>query len=53
MRKLVWDSSFKHAFKKHTKNNQKLKELIFTAVDELAKGSFSGQIEDTQVKRAA
>ena len=45
MRKLAWDNSFKRAFKKHTKNNQKLRELIFTTLDELAKDPFQAKVK--------
>ena len=45
MRKLAWDNSFRRAFKKYTKNNQKLRELIFTTLDELAKDPFQAKLK--------
>lgn len=40
MRNLAWDSSFRRAFKKYTRHNQKLKDLIFNTLDELTKDPF-------------
>ena len=54
MRKLAWDTSFRRAFKRHTRNNPTLQNRIFQVLDRLAEDPFyptlkthklSGQLE--------
>ena len=54
MRKLAWDTSFRRAFKRHTRNNPTLQDRIFQVLDRLAEDPFyptlkthklSGQLE--------
>ena len=47
MRNLAWDNSFRRAFKKYTRHNQKLKDLIFNTLDELAKDPFQPKLKTT------
>jgi mRNA interferase YafQ len=55
MRILIWDSSFKRAFKRFVRKNPQLQEKIFEIIDLLASDPFtsslkshklSGQLED-------
>jgi len=41
MRKLVWDSSFKKAFKKSVRNDPRLQEQIFKVLESLAEDPFT------------
>jgi mRNA-degrading endonuclease YafQ of YafQ-DinJ toxin-antitoxin module len=36
MRKLAWDTSFRRAFKRNTRNNPTLQDRIFQVLDRLA-----------------
>ena len=54
MRKLAWETSFRRAFKRHTRNNPALQNRIFQVLDRLAEDPFyptlkthklSGQLE--------
>ena len=45
MRNLAWDNSFRCSFKKYTGHNQKLKDLIFNTLDELAKDPFRPKLK--------
>lgn len=40
MRKLSWDTSFRRAFKRHTRNNPALQSRIFQALDRLMEDPF-------------
>lgn len=40
MRKLSWDTSFRKAFKRHTRKNPALQNLIFQVLDRLAADPF-------------
>jgi mRNA interferase YafQ len=40
MRKLAWDTSFRRAFKRHTRNNPALQNRIFQVLDRLAEDPF-------------
>lgn len=40
MRKLSWDTSFRRAFRRHTRNNPALQNRIFQVLDRLAKDPF-------------
>ena len=40
MRRLAWDSSFRRAFKRHTRRDRILQERIFGVLDQLARDPF-------------
>jgi mRNA-degrading endonuclease YafQ of YafQ-DinJ toxin-antitoxin module len=40
MTKLEWDSSFRRAFKRRTRNNPGLQDRVFKALDRLAEDPF-------------
>jgi len=40
MRKLAWDTSFRRAFKRRTRNNAALQDRIFQVLDRLAEDPF-------------
>ena len=40
MRKLAWDTSFRRAFKRHTRNNPALQDRIFKVLNRLAEDPF-------------
>ncbi|MBM4432045.1 MAG: type II toxin-antitoxin system mRNA interferase toxin, RelE/StbE family [Chloroflexi bacterium] len=40
MRKLTWDTSFRRAFKRRTRNNAALQDRIFQVLDRLAEDPF-------------
>lgn len=50
MRNLVWDSSFRRAFKKRTRNNSLLATHIFEAIDLLAKEPFHPSLKTHKLR---
>ena len=40
MRRLAWDTSFRRAFKRRTRNNPSLRDRIFQVLDRLAEDPF-------------
>ncbi len=50
MRKLVWDNSFRRAFKKQTRNNPKLKTQIFQVLEQLATDPFQPSLKTHKLK---
>jgi mRNA interferase YafQ len=45
MRKLAWDSSFRRAFKRRTKNNPHLSRRIFETLETLANDPFHASLK--------
>ena len=50
MRKLVWDNSFRRAFRKRTRHNPKLKMQIFQALEQLALDPFHPSLKTHKLK---
>jgi mRNA interferase YafQ len=50
MRKLVWDSSFRRAFRKHTRNVRSLQEQIFDTLEQLAENPFHPRLKTHKLK---
>ena len=50
MRELVWDGSFRRAFKKQTRNNPKLKAQIFQVLEKLATDPFQPSLKTHKLK---
>lgn len=50
MRKLVWDSSFRRAFKGRTRNDQGLQERILDTIDDLAADPFLPKLKTHKLK---
>lgn len=45
MRKLTWDTSFRRAFKRRTRNNLPLRDRIFQVLEQLAKNPFHPKLK--------
>ena len=45
MRKLAWDTSFRRAFKRYTRNNPSLRDRIFQVLEQLAKNPFHSKLK--------
>ena len=50
MRKLVWDNSFRRAFKKRTRNEPALKERIFETLEQLVEDPFHPRLRTHKLK---
>lgn len=50
MRKLVWDGSFRRAFKGQTRNDPKLQEQILDALDQLVIDPFHPRLKTHKLK---
>jgi len=50
MRKLVWDNSFRRAFRKQTANDRSLREQIFQTLDQLVKEPFHPNLKTHKLK---
>ena len=50
MRKLVWDNSFRRAFKKQARSNPKRKAQIFAALEQLVVDPFHPSLKTHKLK---
>ena len=50
MRKLVWDSSFRRAFKGRTRNDRGLQARIFDTLDQLVENPFHPRLKTHKLK---
>jgi addiction module RelE/StbE family toxin len=50
MRKLVWDDSFRRAFKRRTRRDRNLQERIFNTLDQLLIDPFHPQLKTHKLK---
>lgn len=50
MRKLIWDSSFRRAFRAKTRNDRALQAQIFAALEQLALEPFHPQLRTHKLK---
>ncbi|MFH1085561.1 MAG: type II toxin-antitoxin system YafQ family toxin [Chloroflexota bacterium] len=50
MRKLVWDSSFRRAFRGRTRTDRGLQERVFAALNQLAADPFDPQLKTHKLK---
>jgi len=50
MRKLVWDSSFRRAFKRRARSNPRLKESIFRTLEQLVNDPFHPSLKTHKLK---
>ena len=50
MRKLIWDNSFRRAFKRRTRNNHVLRERIFDVLERLVEEPFHPSLKTHKLK---